>query len=139
MTRFVAFGVAAALSALLLGGSAAAQSTTPSPAASSAAPDADAVMARAQDWLHRLQSGTIDRSQLDPQMNALLTADLVKRLAAEFGPLGKPLSFTPAGEEIAPNTTAYIYRVEFSSKTLDEIFILDGAGLISGLRFTPAQ
>ena len=61
------------------------------------------------------------------------------RLAAQFGALGQPTAFTPAGKEIVESNTAYIYRVAFATTTLDEIFVLDGSGLISGLRFTPAQ
>lgn len=116
---------------------------TPLPSASASPmpslPSDAAVMARAQEWLHRIQTGRIDRAQLDAQMNALLTADVARRLAAQFGALGQPTSFTPAGKEIVESNTAYIYRVAFATTTLDEIFVLDGSGLISGLRFTPAQ
>ncbi len=137
------FGLAM-LSLLLVSGTAFAVADAPTSSPNvmaSAAPDASpAVTARAKEWLHRLQTGDIDRSQLDEKMNALLTADTVKLIIGQFGPLGDPQSFTPLGQQpVAGDMTAYVYRVVFKTATLNEVFVLDKDGKIAGIQFPPAQ
>lgn len=117
---------------------------TPAPMASAApaataTPDA-AIMARAKEWLRRLQTGDIDRSQLDGAMNSALTADVVKQVSAKFGPLGDPQSFTYDGQQpVQGDMTAYVYRVTFKSATLNEVFVLHNDGKIAGIQLPPAQ
>jgi hypothetical protein len=109
-----------------------AQSASPS-----AAPD---VAARAKEWLHRIQTGDIDRSQLTDQMNAALTPDVIKNLSSQLGPLGEPQSFTFVGQQSVPgDITAYVYSVTFKSTTLTEVFALDKDGKVAGIRFPAAQ
>jgi hypothetical protein len=63
--------------------------TAPSSAPSAAATDADAaVAARAKDWLHQIQTGKIDRSQLTDKMNAALTDSMLAQVSAQLAPLG---------------------------------------------------
>lgn len=117
---------------------------TPSPsAAASPASGQDAgaaVAARAKEWLHRLQTGDIDRSQLTDAMNAALTPDVIKSLSSKFGPLGDPQSFTFAGQQLVQgDMTAYVYRVVFKSTMLTEVFVLDKDGKVAGIQFPPAQ
>jgi hypothetical protein len=133
MTRIL--GTVCLLAVLLAGaGPAGAQSASPSPT-----PD---VAARAKEWLHRLQTGDIDRSQLTDTMNTALTPDVVKEIVAKYGPLGDPQSFTFLGQQPAPQDatmTVYVYRVAFKSTTLNEVFVLDKEGKIAGVQFPPAQ
>lgn len=132
---------------LLIGGITCAQAASPSPApapspslsASPGSVDA-AILLRAKEWLHRLQTGDIDRSQLDAKVNAALTADVVKQTSAQFSPLGDPVTFTFLGKQpVGTGMTAYVYRVVFKSATLNEVFVLDKDGKISGIQFPPAQ
>jgi hypothetical protein len=98
-----------------------------------------AITARAKDWLHRAQTGTIDRAQLSAQMNSLLTDDLVKQVVAQLGPLGDPTDFRLVDMRNVAGSNVYMYRVLFKSGPLDEVLSIDDGGKINGLRFLPAQ
>jgi hypothetical protein len=87
-----------------------------------------------------MQTGDIDRSQLTDEMNTDLTPGVIKQISDQFGPLGDPQSFTPLGEEsVAGDETAYVYRVVFKTKTVNEVFVLDKTGKVAGIQFPPAQ
>lgn len=108
--------------------------------AQTSAPDPNPeVTARAKDWLHRLQTGDIDRSQLEAQMDAAFTSDLVKQTSTQLGALGDPVTFTFL--RAVPNAAimTYIYRVEFKTTSLNEQFALDKDGKIAGIGFTAPQ
>jgi len=97
--------------------------------------------ARATEWLHRLQTGTIDRTQLTPAVDRGLTAAVVTRLANQLGPLGDPVAMklTETKPPVAGNTP-YIFKVDFKNdSTVYFIFVLDPNGKISGLRFSNAE
>ncbi len=98
-----------------------------------------AITARAKEWLHRTQTGTIDRAQLDGPMNAALTDAAEKQVAAQFGPLGDPADFTYVDKKSIADSTAYIYRVTFKTTSLYWLFSINGAGKVSGLRYIPKQ
>ena len=105
-----------------------------------ATPSADpAVTARAKEWLHRAQTGTIDRSQLSAQMNSLLTDDLVKGVSAQMGSLGDPTGFTLIDMRSVAGSNIYLYKAQFKTAALEEILSLDATGKIDGLRFLPAH
>jgi hypothetical protein len=136
------------LSLSVVAGAVADTPSSPSPTASPSATASPAsgqdagtdVDARAKEWLHRLQTGDIDRSQLDEAMNAALTPAVIKGLSAKFAPLGDPQSFTPLGQQIVPgDRMAYVYTVVFKTTTLNEVFVLDKDGKIAGIQFPPAQ
>jgi hypothetical protein len=112
-----------------------AQSAPPTPTAS-ISPDA-AVMVRAKDWLHRLETGDIDRTQLSPQMSAFLTPDRAKQFAAQIGVLGDPTSFTFVSKQTMGGYTVYTYRAAFKGGVFNETFAIDSAGKIGGLRLSP--
>lgn len=123
---------------------AAATGTSPSPSAAASAASAQGagadIATRAKDWLHRLQTGDIDRSQLTDKMNVALTQDTIKQISSQLAPLGDPLSFTPLGQQsVAGDMTAYVYRVVFKTTTLNEVFVLDKDGKVAGVQFPPAQ
>ncbi len=115
----------------------AAPSATPSAAATTAADAAVAV--RAKDWLHMIQAGKIDRSQLDAKMNAALTDSLLAQVSAQIAPLGDPTSFTLDNKSTANSYTVYVYKVVFPAITLFESFALDPDGKIAGLLLKPQQ
>lgn len=117
-------------------GTAFAQSTpSPAPAATS-----DAVAARAKDMLHEFQTGTVDRTQLDAQMNAAMTGDVLKKVQAQFAPLGDPQQFAFTGKQtMQGGNEAYVYRVTFKSGTFNEIFTLDKDGKVAGFFLVPQK
>lgn len=103
-------------------------------------PQADpAISARAKEWLHRVQTGTIDRTQLNAQMNAQLTDAVGKQASTQFGPLGDPTGFTLVDVRTVAGNTAYMYKATFASSVLYWLFALDQSAKISGLRFLPAR
>ncbi len=127
-----------------LAASAALAADSPSPAPSSAASSTasavdPAIAARAKDWMHRVQTNTLDRSQLDAEMKALVTDDVAKKSADEFGPLGDPTDFTYVNKKAAADSVAYVFAATFKSGSLYWIFAVNTAGKISGLRFLPRQ
>jgi hypothetical protein len=84
--------------------------------------------------------GNIDRSQLNDQMNAALTPDVVSRLAGELGSLGSPLSFNLANKQsLGAGLTQYLYRIRFDNGVWDETLVLDDYNKIAVLRFTVGQ
>jgi hypothetical protein len=96
---------------------------------------------RATEWLHRLQTGTIDRTQLIPAVDQGLTPAVVTQVAGQLGPLGDPVAMKLV-ETKAPvaGNTAYIFKVDFKNdSTVYFIFVLDTSGKISGLRFSNAE
>lgn len=130
ITKFRVLGLFALICILSLG-VASAQTSAPDPN--------PAITARAKDWLHRVQTGDIDRSQLDAAMNTAFTPDLVKQTSDQLGPLGDPLTFTFLKQAVSGDVTSYVYQVTFKSGALNEIFALDKDGKIAGIRFSPAQ
>lgn len=103
-----------------------------------AAPSVDpAIATRAKDWFRRLQTANVDRSQLDDTMNSALTDAELKQVAAEYGPLGEPTTFTFVEKRHIGANTGYRFRATFKAATIDWLFALDDGGKISGLRFVP--
>lgn len=104
-------------------------------AASPASTDA-AVAARAQSWLHMMQNGKIDRTQLDDKMNAALTDAKLAAVSAKLGPLGEPQSFVLSQKTSHPPYRVYVYKVTFTKMTLYETFTLDAGDKIAGFFLT---
>jgi hypothetical protein len=113
-----------------------AASTAPSPAAAQVDPK---VTALATDWLHRIQTANVDRSQLTSEMNAALTPALVQQVSAQLASLGEPTNVSFVGSQTAQGITIYHYVLVFKAMSVNEFLGLDSAGKIAGLRFTPAQ
>lgn len=93
-----------------------------------------AITSRAKDWLHRLQTADIDRSQLDAKMDSLLTPALAKQISDKFGPFGAPVTFTYVGQQTIGDNTAYVFHVVFKANACNEIFVLNKDGKVSGLQ-----
>jgi hypothetical protein len=136
-TLFVALGLVVCLSAAAVladptsSGSPAAQ---PSPAASVD----PKVTSLAREWLHRFQTGDIDRSQLTDELNAKLTPDLVTQVKTQLGPLGDPTDVSFVEQRAVQNSTVYQFAVSFSATKIREFISLNAAGKIDGIFFAPA-
>ncbi len=106
----------------------------------SSAPQVDPkVTAIAKDWLHRIQTANVDRSQLTDKMSAALTPALLQQVAAQLAPLGDPTAISFVGSETVQGITVYHFVLTFKAATVNEFLGIDSAGKIAGLRFTPAQ
>jgi hypothetical protein len=115
-------------------------SPSPTPTASATPLSGQAVLPRAEEWMRRVQTGQIDRSQLEPATSTQLTPALVTSMKNSYGRLGAPLSVAFLNEQsMTGGNIAYNYRVRFKHATLMEKFILDSNGKISGLSFTPTS
>ncbi len=128
--KFRVFALTTLLCVVSLG-LASAQTTAPDPN-----PE---ITARAKEWLHRVQTGDLDRSQFDANMNAALTPELVQQAASKMAPLGEPLAFTFLRIVTSGELTVYIYTVTFKSRALEEQFALDKDGKIAGIQFVPPE
>jgi hypothetical protein len=116
-----------------------AEPTAPASAAADFTTVDPTIAARAKDWFHRAQTATIDRTQLDDKMNAVLTDAAAKQFAAQIAPLGDATAFVfIAGRKFAGNT-AYKFRVTFKTASFLWLFVLNDAGKISGLRLAPDE
>jgi hypothetical protein len=103
-------------------------------AAATSAPTADAaVTARAKDWLHQIQTGKVDRTQLTDKMDAALTDSMLASVSAQLAPLGDPTSFTLSAKTTKDVYTVYVFKVQWPSVTLSETFAVDQTGKIAGL------
>jgi hypothetical protein len=120
----------------LAGSPAPAATTSPAPVASVD----PAVTARAKEWLHRIQTGDIDRSQLTSAMSGALTPDVVKQVSEQLSSLGDPQTFSFVSQQsLGDGIAGYVYRVTFKSSSIDELIALDKNGKIAALRFRPVQ
>jgi len=105
-------------------------------AAATSAPttsDDAAVTSRAKDWLHQIQAGKVDRTQLTDKMNAALTDSMLANVSAQLAPLGEPTSFTLSSKMSKDPYIVYVFKVVWPSVTLTETFALDQSGKIAGL------
>ncbi len=109
-------------------------SPSPSPVAS---PSDMEITTRARSWYGMLQSGTIDRTQLDKQLNAALTDAVVKKVSAQLQTLGDPTSFTLTDKMVSGSFTIYHYRVGLATTRVYFTFTLDPDGKIAGLYVSP--
>jgi hypothetical protein len=123
------------LSAALVFGAVAAASPAPPPA--TAAPD-PAILARARSMFAALQTGKIDRSQLDAQANSTIDDATIRRAHDAVVPLGTPVTFEQQNVFARNGITNYVYLVTFGGgQSLDFGFLLDSAGKVAGMAILP--
>jgi hypothetical protein len=96
-----------------------------------------ALTKRAKEWFHRMETGNVDRAQLDAEVNSGLTNELVKKTSAALGPLGAPKSFTYVRTLTDGDITTAIYRLAFSSGNVLWIFSVDKGGHVAGFYIRP--
>jgi hypothetical protein len=111
------------------------------PANTSTVPPDPKIQAMAKDWLHRLSTNNIDRSQLADNIATKLTPDVATKTASQLAVIGDPSSFTYVGSQpgSAPGLTVYEFLATYTAVKLDVYFGLDAAGKVTALGITPAQ
>jgi hypothetical protein len=103
-------------------------------------PSADqAVTVRAMDWLHRLQTGDIDRTQITIEFNRILTPDRVKGIAEQLRPLGKVKSYAFVGHAKSHGVNAYQYSVDFAEAKYLYLFEVNEKDLVAGILLSPPK
>lgn len=91
------------------------------------------ITALARQWMHRMQTGEIDRSQLSPAFAKHLTPQMVGGMKDGLSQFGKPTSFVYRGKSAMNGSTAYRYSVGFKGATVTFTIALDAHGKISSL------
>ena len=97
------------------------------------------ITARAKDVLHRIQTNTLDRSQLSSEFNSSLSPDQLTKARQQLATFGEPQQLTYDSELKRGDQTAYLYHVTLQKGQLDEIIALDQSGKISALLFRNAR
>lgn len=99
-------------------------------------PIADSLItSKAKEWFRRFQTGEIDRSQLDAQVNSQLTNDIVRHETAALMPLGDPASFTFVRTYAVGGALEYDFLLQFRAARVIELISFDNGGKIAGLGF----
>jgi hypothetical protein len=115
----------------------------PSPTATTTStpqPVDPAITARATEWLHRFQTGDVDKSQMTAEANAAYTNPYLQQTSLWARTLGdpvEPLRFI--GRDVLPQTTIYKYAVTYKDgKTAIWDFAIND-GKVSYMQLLPGQ
>jgi len=109
---------------------------SPTFASAASPPTVDAkIMAAAKEWFHRYQTGDIDRSQFNAEVNRQVTADGVRTEQATLKPFGEPLSFRYLGSGPIGGAMGYYFLLQFHAGRIIEAIAYDPNGKIAGLDF----
>ncbi len=92
-----------------------------------------AITALARQWVHRLQTGDIDRSQLSAAFAKQMSPRMVDDMKTSLAPLGGATSFVYRGKTKVNGATAYHYSVGFKGARLDLTLAIDSQGKIAAL------
>jgi hypothetical protein len=107
-------------------------SVLPAPMEPEPIPVDAARIAKAQEWLERIADGRIDRTQLDPQLSALLTDDFVRGGTDDVRAYGRPAQLIPFDIRTNAEGVATFYRVRYPAETLTWILRTSSGGQING-------
>lgn len=69
------------------------------------------VTARAKDWWHRLQTGTVDLARVDARFAHMLTPEFLAQVKASLAGQGTPTDWIYIGSTAVPGATVYRYWV----------------------------
>lgn len=95
----------------------------------------NAIVTRAKEWLDRLASGRLDRSELTPSFSAYLSDDLVER--ENFAALGPLQTIVPVSSSTESNgDTLYEFIVRYPKAQYHYRFEVTPDGKIDGLSLT---
>ncbi|MGB9650442.1 MAG: serine hydrolase domain-containing protein [Candidatus Cybelea sp.] len=93
------------------------------------------VITRAKDWLARLASRNIDRSELTPTFSAYLTDELIAR--EDFAALGTLQTIVPVSSSTEKNgDTLYVFLVHYPSAQYRYNFEVAPNGKVDGITLT---
>jgi len=98
-----------------------------------------AVTARVREWLHRFETGDIDRAQLTPSMSSALTDELVARTKVQFGSLGEPTSLVYRSKAARDGATTYAYSATFPTGSFSITISVVAGGKIAGYLVGPPR
>jgi len=102
-----------------------------------AAGEDPAITTRVRDWVNRLETGNIDRSQLGAEMNKVLTPAFLAQVKQQIAVLGAPQQLVYLGKTNGKKGTVYSYRAVFAVATFTLHFEVDTTGKIGGIWLSP--
>jgi len=73
-----------------------------------------AVTLRSKDWFHRLQTGTVDLTQVTPNFAARLTPQLLSQVKARLSGAGTPTDWIYLGSQSVTGATIYRYWIRLA-------------------------
>lgn len=95
--------------------------------------------ARVREWLHRFETGDIDRAQLTPSMSSALTDELVARTKVQFASLGEPTSLVYRSKAERDGATTYAYSATFPTGSFSITISVVAGGKIAGYLVGPPR
>lgn len=98
-----------------------------------------AVRVRVMRVFDEVQRGTLQPRELTPGFAKFLTPDAQKDMSGRLMPLGAPTAFIFKGVKREANDTGYVYRVEFASGLVLQVFVeISGkTNLVDGIGIHP--
>lgn len=93
------------------------------------------VVRRAREWVDRLASGHVDRSQLTDAVAAALNPLTVHLLSLQLASLGAPTAVVPLSRRRTEDETVYRFRLTFARGASTFVLGEDANGKISTLEF----
>ncbi len=123
--------VAVAASALYSAGAAKAQNALPQPKSRTSVPEPEPIVVdqetadRARDLLDAVTHGTFDRSELMPQLDAIVDPDFFRKGAALVSALGSSQSMFPFEKRIMADQTWTFFRVRYPKEILTWVVGVD--------------
>jgi hypothetical protein len=92
------------------------------------------MLAKAKHWFAQLQSGHIDRTQLESNANANMSPSTLSSAKQMVGSLGTPVSFVQQRAGTQGNISYAIYLLTFKNgEKIDFLFALDSEGKVASL------
>ncbi|HTV92675.1 MAG TPA: serine hydrolase domain-containing protein [Verrucomicrobiae bacterium] len=85
-------------------------------------------------------NGTLAQSQLSPQMQKILTPDVLKQSAAHFATFGAPTAIIfKVKDDSGFGATGYVYRIEFAHGEVRnfEVQLDNKTGIVTGMQLAP--
>ncbi len=101
------------------------------------APADTAAAGRASEWFGRVMHADIDRTQLTPELSALLSDAVVQSLQAQLRPYGKLRRTDVVASDEDASGRSYDFTMVFASQKLRCRMGIDRSGKISALSYVP--
>lgn len=99
-----------------------------------------AVRMRAMKAIDETIHGTMTASEVSPEFAKLATPTMKKQISGQLMRLGKPTAIIYQGKGDRPDATRYTYRVEFGSRAMKFVMLIDKkTSLIDGIGIGPGD
>lgn len=94
-----------------------------------------AVTARVRDWLRRLATGEIDRSQLSSSFSSFFGPSMAAQTKKDFAKLGAPMAVVFRGQTERSGSTMYSYEAKFARAKVTIVLGIDAQDKITAFAY----